>query len=62
MSTHNIQFHDKIRKFPLVFVLFSYRKSFVGTQKQVRIIQDKRAISVRVIEVLQYKSHQQKSV
>ena len=41
MSTHNIQFHDKIRKFPLVFVFLSYRKNFVGTQKRVRINHDK---------------------
>ena len=35
MSTHNIQFCDKIRKFPLIFVLLSYRKNFMGTQKRV---------------------------
>ena len=34
MSTHNLQFHDKIRKFPQIFVFLSYRKNFVGTQKQ----------------------------
>ena len=54
MSTHNIQFHDKIRKFPLVFDFFSYRKNFVGTQKRVRIIHGKRAIGVRIIEVRLY--------
>ena len=51
MSTHNIQFHDKIRTFPLIFVFLGYRKNFVGTQKQVRISHGKRAISVQAIEV-----------
>ena len=51
MTTHNIQFHDKIRKFPLVFVFLSYRKNFVGTQKRVRINHGKRAIGVRAVEV-----------
>ena len=51
MSTHNIQFHDKIRKFPLVFVFLRYRKNFVGTQKRVRINHGKRAIGVRAIDV-----------
>ena len=37
MSTHNIQLHDKIRKFPCIFVLLSYRKNFVGTQKLIQI-------------------------
>ena len=54
MSTHNIQFHDKIRKFPLVIVFLSYRKNFKGTQKRVRINHGKRAIGVRVIEVRLY--------
>ena len=40
MSTHNIQFHEKIRK------------DFVGTEKRVRIIHGKRAIRVRAIEVI----------
>ena len=51
MSTHSIQFHDKIRKIPEIFVFLSYRKNFVGTQKQVRISHGKRAIGVRAIEV-----------
>ena len=51
MRTHNIQFHDKIRKFPLKFVFLSYWKNFVGTQKLVRISHGKRAIGVRAIEV-----------
>ena len=54
MSTHNIQFHDKMRKFPLIFVFLSYRKNFVGTQKRARIIEGKRAIGVLVIEVSLY--------
>ena len=37
MSTFNIQFYGKIRKFPTIFVFLSYRKNFVGTQKRVRI-------------------------
>ena len=55
MSTHNIQFHDKIRKFPLIFVFLSYLKKFVGTQKRVRISHGKRAIGVRAIEVRLYR-------
>ena len=51
MSTHNIQFRDKMRKFPLIFVFLSCRKNFVGTQKQVRISHGKRAIGDRAIEV-----------
>ena len=34
MSTHNIQFHDKIRKNPYIFVFLSYWKDFVGTEKK----------------------------
>ena len=52
MSTHNIQFHDKIRKFPEIFVSLSYRENLVGTKKRVRISHGKRAIGVRAIEVL----------
>ena len=51
MSTHNIQFHDKIRIFPIVFVFLSCQKNFVGTQKRVPINHGKRAIGVRAIEV-----------
>ena len=58
MSTHNIHFHDKIRKKillnPEIFVFFSYRKNFLGTQKRLRIIHGKRAIRVRAIEVILY--------
>ena len=32
-STHNIQLHNKIRKFPTIFVFLSFRKNSVGTQK-----------------------------
>ena len=53
MSTHNIHFHDKIKKNP-IFVFLSYRKNVVGTQKRVRISHGKRAIGVRAIEVLLY--------
>ena len=35
MSTHNIQFHDKIRKKKhKKFVFLSYWKDFVGTEKK----------------------------
>ena len=44
MSTNNTQFHDKIGKFPLIFVSMSYSKNFIGIQKQVRISHGKRAI------------------
>ena len=55
MSTHDIQFHDKVsKKCSLIFIFFSYRKKFVATQNQVRIIQGKRVIGVRVIAVLLY--------
>ena len=53
MSTHNIQFHDKIRKVS-IFVVLSYRKNFVGTQKRRRISHGKRAIAVRAAEVQLY--------
>ena len=53
MSTHNIQFHDKIRKNTQIFFL-SYWKDFIGTEKRVRIIHGKRAIRVRAIEVILY--------
>ena len=56
MSTHNIQFHDKIRKNPLIFVFLCYQKNFAGTQERVRIIHCKRAIDVRAIEVWLYNS------
>ena len=32
MSTHNILYHDKIRKKPCIFVFLSYRENSVGTQ------------------------------
>ena len=32
MSTHNVQFYDKIREFADIFVFLSYRKIFIGTQ------------------------------
>ena len=35
MSTHNIQFRDKVRKNPKIFVLLSYWKDFVMTEKRV---------------------------
>ena len=54
MSAHNTYFIDKVRKLrrPSIFTFLNYRNNFPGTQKRVRIIQGKRAIIVRVIEVL----------
>ena len=53
MSIHNIQFCDEIRKFPEIFVLLSYVKNFVGTQKRVWISHGKQAIGLFVcVEVL----------
>ena len=37
MSTHNIQFHDKIRKFPKIFVFLSCRKNFVGAKNEFEL-------------------------
>ena len=54
MSTHNIQFHDKIRKKSLNICFLELLKNFVGTEKRVRIIHCKRAIHVRAIEVILY--------
>ena len=54
MSTYNVPFHDKIRKFPKMLVFLSCRKDVVGTQKRVRISHGKRVIGVRAIEVRLY--------
>ena len=51
MSTQNI-FMIKQENFPKCLFFLSYQKNFTGSPKCVRIIQDKRAIGVRVIEVL----------
>ena len=51
MSTHNIQFRNKISTFPSMFVFLSYRKKSVGTQNWVRISHGKWAIGVWAIEV-----------
>ena len=53
MSLHNIQFHDKIKKSPLILFFLSYRKNFVGTQKFE--LDSKKAIGVRAIEIRLYK-------
>ena len=37
MSTHNIQFHHKIRKFPKYFFFWSFRKNFVGTKNEFEL-------------------------
>ena len=44
MSTHNLQFHDKIRKFSEIIVFWRCRKNFIGIQKFVRISHGKRAL------------------
>ena len=54
MNTHNIQFHDKIRKFSLIFLLLAIRRILWGLKKRVRISHGKRAISVQAIEVPLY--------
>ena len=50
----NIKSHDKIRKKSLNICFLQYWKNFVGTEKRVRIIQGKRAIRIRAIEVILY--------
>ena len=54
MSTHNIQLHDIIRKFPEIFVFLSYRKNFEGTQNRVQISHGKGVNGVRAIQVRLY--------
>ena len=54
MSTHNIHFHDKIKKNYLKCRKHFFLENFPGTQKRVRIRQNKRVIGVRVIGVLLY--------
>ena len=56
LSTHldKIQSNKKSIEFSWIFVFFSYKKNFQGTQKRVRISHGKRAICARIIEVLLY--------
>ena len=54
MSIHNIHFVIKFRTKSLFFFFLSYRKNFVGTQKQVQISHGKEAIGVRAVEVQLY--------
>ena len=58
MSTHNIHFHDKIRKNPKMYLNICFLElsgNFLGNpKKRVRISHVKRVIGVRVIEVLLY--------
>ena len=37
MSTLNIQFQDKIRKFPEIFIFLSYRKNFLGLKNEFEL-------------------------
>ena len=41
-------------KYLFTFAFLGYQKNFLGTQKRVRICHGKRAIGVRVTEVLLY--------
>ena len=58
MSTHSIHFHVYIRnkspKYPKLIIFLTYRMNFLRTQKRVQINHGKRAIGVRVNEVLLY--------
>ena len=55
MSTHNIQFHDNVRKFPLIFCFLELSEEFRrDSKKQVRINHGKCAIGVRAVEVRMY--------
>ena len=54
MSTYNIQFHEKIRKILNICFLELLEGFRIETEKQVRIIQGKRAIRFRAIEVILY--------
>ena len=55
MSTHKIPFFQyKIENHPDLTQICSYGIFFQGTQERVRNSRDKRAISVRAIEVLLY--------
>ena len=55
MSTHNIHFHDKIRKkIPQIFLNICFvelSEELIRDSKRPRISHGKRAIGVRVIEV-----------
>ena len=58
MSTHNIQFHDKIRKkIPKYLFSWAIGRILYGLKKKVRIIHGKRAIRVRAIEVILYNDY-----
>ena len=57
MSTHNIHFMIKCENFPKIshkYLFFGSQENFQGTKKRVRISHSKRAIGVRVIEILLY--------
>ena len=47
MSTHNIHFQHKVRKYLYILVFLSCRKNVLRAQKLVRVIHGKRAIRVR---------------
>ena len=59
MSTHRIQFHNRIRKFPKLFVVLNFRKNFEMTLKRVRNNHGKRVIGVRAIEIRLYSIRKQ---
>ena len=54
MTTHNTQFHHRIRTIPKYLFSLAIGKKFVGTRKRVRISHGKRVIGVRAIEVRLY--------
>ena len=54
MSTYNMHFQiikKKMLKYPLIFVLVSFRNNVPETQKRVRMSFGKGAVSFRVIDV-----------
>ena len=55
MSTHNIQFHDKIIKFSLNICSLQLSEEFCrDSKRRIRISHGKRAIGFRAIEVRLY--------
>ena len=51
MSTHYIQFCDKIRKLSKISVFLSNQRNSIGTQKLARISHSKRVIGGRAFDV-----------
>ena len=53
MSTHSIQFHDKIKRIPK-YLFFELSEEFLMTRKRVRISRGKPPIGFRAIEIRLY--------